>query len=677
MQREYSRGWTRFHDDPRTILINPVSEVDYPNDLADVIELCRDRPPQSRLRAAGSHWALSEAAISDDVFVESHDPQDQIQGMDRTLTNVVPGCLHADVVERMKDPAWPSRYGTLIHFESGKRIYQAYAEMEQVDQCDDPATLGGYIRQISGSSHFAGPWAFETLGGAGGQTVVGAFSTGTHGGDFDRGAVADSVVAIHLVADGGDHYWIEAVDDHRYHPQLTDDAKLRALYAAPEFGGPAKFHIIRDNNVLNAARVAVGRFGIIYSVVVRATPQYALWERRRLHLWQDVKQQISVNSPGNPGLFQDPLGQAPNPPQRFLQVVVCLTPHLNFHRNLVGVTKRWQVPLAMGPQGLTQRVGVATEQGERLVFDKAGRTHPYAADENHPEQAGSGSLLERVCASGSFLRGVLELVYEEIKDFVESNGAAVGAGIAAVAAAGGAGLLTMLGALALVALAIKELLEAFGADDRLGEALEAIKNKLLDPNEPDPLKRAAGLFAWQLIAYGVFQAMQGDQDYCARSYAVMDGHDYLDQSCQHNVASVEVFFDANDSRLIAFIDALIAFEIQQELRGKSFLGYASLRFMGPTQATIGPQQWDRSCAVEVAGLKDMSGSEEMVEYATQLALNPNMGGILHWGQYNPSNRQQVEQRFGGKLTAWRAILGQFNGPGGFSSAFTRRVGLEP
>jgi hypothetical protein len=113
------------------------------------------------------------------------------------------------------------------------------------------------------------------------------------------------------------------------------------------------------------------------------------------------------------------------------------------------------------------------------------------------------------------------------------------------------------------------------------------------------------------------------------------------------------------------------------MQGKACLGYASLRFTGPTRALIGPQQWGRTCAVEVSGLKDMSGSEEMVEYAARLALNPNMGGILHWGQFNPSTREQVEMRFGAKLTAWRAALAQFNGGGGFSSAFTRRTGLEP
>ena len=106
-----------------------------------------------------------------------------------------------------------------------------------------------------------------------------------------------------------------------------------------------------SNNTLNAVLVSVGRFGVIYSVILRAVKQYSLWERRRIHLWQDIRKQISERSPGNPGLFEDTIVQKPDAPQRFLQVAVCLTPHLNFMRNLAGVTKRWEIPMTMGPAG--------------------------------------------------------------------------------------------------------------------------------------------------------------------------------------------------------------------------------------------------------------------------------------------------------------------------------------
>ncbi|MDT0168434.1 hypothetical protein [Pseudarthrobacter sp. BRE9] len=99
------------------------------------------------------------------------------------------------------------------------------------------------------------------------------------------------MLAIHLVADGGKHYWIEKVDE-RYWPQLTDDDLLRTLY--DPVAGRENFEIIRepDNAMFNAAVVSVGRFGIIYSVVLHVVPQYARYERRRLHVWQDFKHQI-------------------------------------------------------------------------------------------------------------------------------------------------------------------------------------------------------------------------------------------------------------------------------------------------------------------------------------------------------------------------------------------------
>jgi hypothetical protein len=59
-----------------------------------------------------------------------------------------------------------------------------------------------------------------------------------------------------------------------------DDAALTMLYGADVYGGPGNFHIIRDNQILNAVVVSVGRFGVIYSSVLRAVPQYSLWERR-------------------------------------------------------------------------------------------------------------------------------------------------------------------------------------------------------------------------------------------------------------------------------------------------------------------------------------------------------------------------------------------------------------
>lgn len=695
-------AWTRKHDDPRNALIPATPRIVYPKSLDDLIEICRDGS-FGPLKAAGSHWALSDAAISDETFIETHDPRNQRQAMGRTLKSVVPHCLHPELLDRMAEPSFVQEHGSLVHVEAGKRVYQLYAELDQVDPLDlQPTdgvqTLGAFMLDKYGTTAFEGPWGMETAGNAGGQTIVGAFSTGTHGGDFDCGPIADSVVAIHLVADGGAHYWIESSDE-RYWPQLTDDDLLRQVYGTGANGEETDFRIVRtrDNALFDAAIVAAGRFGVIYSVVLRALPQYARYERRRLHVWQNFKHEI-LNR--NSKLYRDaailPGGYTPSTPvtsrQRFLMVAVSLTPHLNFQRNLAGVTKQWKLELQDDPPGRAERVGDEVTPFDPRIqaprYSNAGNNFSYRYDPDDPLNAEDDpDPIALACSKGSFLAGIIEAAINEIEDFVRTNGAAVGAGIAGVAALGGAGLLALIPALLAILLILRALLEAFDADDRFGEHMENIKNSLLDPNEPDPAKRAAGLFAWQLIVYLGFEAQQSDRDYEAISYAVTDQKDYRNISCEVNVDSVEVFFDAIDQRLIAFVDALLAFEIMQEFQGRACVGYASLRFMGPTRAKIGMQRHPTTCSVEVACLKDVSGGQEMVDYAARLALNPNIGGILHWGQHNDATAADIDRLFGdpmsptnGDLGAWRAALAEVTDSGSrdrFSSDFTRRTGLEP
>lgn len=679
----FNSPWARKHDDPHFDLIPELQRlapaIVYPKSLPELIDLCRNRPPAQRLKAAGSHWALSDAAISEHTFIETNDPRNVHRAMGRTLRNVIPKCLNRDYLAHKRETEGEMRT-YLFHVESGKRIYQLYAEMDQVLDVGDRSTLAATMNQEFGDPHYGGPWAFPTLGGAGGQTVVGALNTGTHGGDFDRAPLADAVVALHLVADGGKHYWIEAVDQES--PQLTDDFMMSLEFRTDEYGGPDNFEIIRDNSVLDAVLVSAGRFGVIYSVVLTAVPQYALHERRRLVVWQDIKEQIKDR---NGPLFNE-LDASPAK-CRFLQVVVCLTPHGNFVKNLAGVTKRWEVPAA-DPLGRKERVGEIVdpfdERTQGPLFANAGSSHPYAEDPDNPGHAGSPGMLDRACADAHFLRGVIAAAIDEIEQFVNTSGAVVGGGIAAVGETGGIGLSELISDLLQALPFLKDLLEAFDSEARFGEVMEHVKNIVLLPGVAGT--RGAGVFIWQLIAFKAFTSQQDEQDYDAISYAVMDRHDYLDVSCNVNVDSIEVFFDATDDRLIAFIDALIAFEMMQEFRGKAFMGYAALRFTKRSRALIGMQKFDTSCSVEVACLKDVSGSQELINYAVALACNPNINGLLHWGQRNDYTTPEVERiygddalRPGGNLAFWRRALSRVTDNGrldGFSSEFTRNRGLE-
>jgi hypothetical protein len=697
--------WTRKHDEPGVPVRPVTSRIVFPKSLEELIELCTTRAPGERLRAAGSHWALSDAAIADTTFVETHQHDELFQAMGRTLFEVVPGCLTQETIHHLAARNPPPYDATradedggfyLVHFETGKRVYQLYAELDQGDD-NNPDSLAVLLRDHFQNPDYLGPWAFRTLGGAGGQTVFGALNTGTHGGDFRAPPIADSVMAMHLVADGGRHYWIERESRGPLEAQLTDDDKLMAVYGDDRFKGREatgrdNFKIIRNDDVFDAVVVSIGRFGLVYSVVMRAVRQYTLHEERRLTTWQAVR-----------GMINDPTSalyriEPPQPPfsSKFLQVAVCLTPHDNFTKNLAGVTKRWNVPLAADPMtglpsGRAERVGMMVDPFDAVIqaprFEMAGKSHPYSPDPAHPGSASAPSFLERACTNARFMDGVIQTVIEEVENFIASNGAEIGAGLAAITAAGGgAALLALIPALIilLAILAIFAALLSSQSDPRLGQTLNDLKDSLLDRSDPD--ERAAGLLIWQMIAFQLFSSQQGNHDYEAISYAVMDGHDYFDQSCNVNVDSIEVFFDATDPMLIAFVDALTTFEIGQETMAKAFVGYASLRFTGRSRALIGEQRHPLTAVVEVAGLKDVTGTKELIDFATTLALDPNFNATLHWGQRNESMRSHVQRRFGdrpgnptGDLHKWRAALSRLTRNGkldGFSSAFTRRLGLE-
>lgn len=665
--RPPNNPWTRKHDDPRINLIPEAQRIVYPKTLEEIIELCKNRPALERFKAAGSHWALSHAAISDHTFIETHDPREVRQVLGATIGKVIPECLtEAYLTHHVEDDAQHGTKTYLVHVEAGKRIYQLYAELDQTVDVNDPKTLAGFIKQKKpNSATYEGPWAFATLGGAGGQTVVGAISTGTHGGDFDSPPIADSVVAIHLVADGGEQYWIEPADSS--HP-LTHRYKLESVYPGIDYK--------RDTNLFNAVLVSAGRFGVIYSVVLKAVPQFMLHESRKLNVWQDVKHEIKNR---NGWLFTEPgpTGQK----CRFLQIAVCLTPHANFTKNLVGVTKRWDrldIPVQGNPSGRMERVGAKlADFDQRLqapLFEKAGNSHGYGPDEDDPDKAAEPSLLNRACADPSFLKGLLTAVADDIEEFVNSEGVRWGVALVNIATAG-VGLLLLLPFFRHILRILRRLSAQFPGENRLGETMESIKNELLSNEET----RAAGMATWQMIAYEVFALQQEAHKFDAISYAVMDRKDYLNISCEVNVDSVEVFFDSTQVDLINFVDALILFEMNNEFNGKAFAGYAALRFMGPSRGLLAMQKWETTCAVEVACLRDVKGSQELVDFAVMLARNLNLECRVHWGQRNDDTRADVEARYADKLPAWRAALATITNQGqldGFSSEFTRRTGLE-
>jgi hypothetical protein len=692
--------WTRKHDKPGEPLIPQAPLIMYPQTLEDLITICATRPAGQQLHAAGSHWALSQAALSDHTFIETHDWNNLIPAMGRTLYDVVPGCMSAGFLDQLNasvsDPALAVIPVYYVHFEAGKRIYQLYAELDVGDGANGDS-LCALMQSQFGNGMFKGSWAFPTLGGAGGQTVVGALSTGTHGGDFDRPPVADSVVALHVVADGGKHYWIESDRN-----KITDEAKLNALYGAAKYGGAANFEVIYDDDVLSAAMVQVGRFGTVYSAVMQVARQYGLREELLLDEWENVQ---SLIADPTSSLFVKPFVSADGEsiPQRFLQVVINPIPSTNGTTHICGITRRWTLPVSAlpsspmpqvtwtsngNPAGRPELVGNIVLAYSPLLnaplFSQAGKTVGYSPND---DGITSFDLYDSACADANFMDGIVSGIYTEIDNFLNNNAVAIGGALAGAIAAGlGPGLLALAPWLLAILAILAIFLNSLRSDgSTVGQALNNLRSALLSSS--DPGQRAAGILVWRAIAAEVFKFQESPQTYSAISYAIMDTHDYTDISCDVNVRSVEVFFDATDPNLLAFVNRLLLFEIDQEFAsGYSVAGYVSLRFCGQSRATIAQEAFARTVAIECSGLADELGSAQFVDYAVKLALDPNIKGILHWGQQNTSTQADIEFRFGdtpanptGPLQQWRSVLARLTDNGrldGYSSDFTRTTGLE-
>ena len=104
--------------------------------------------------------------------------------------------------------------------------------------------------------------ALFTSGAANGQTIVGATSCGTHGSALEFGALHDHIVAIHLIASGNSHFWIER--------------KSRPVMSAAWVKGLGATLKRDDDDLFNAAVVSFGSFGVINAVVLETAPRYLL-----------------------------------------------------------------------------------------------------------------------------------------------------------------------------------------------------------------------------------------------------------------------------------------------------------------------------------------------------------------------------------------------------------------
>lgn len=687
--------------------------------LGDIKTICATATPGTRFSVAGSHWGLSEAAVSDAAFIEMNWPGPEgvarHEGLDIDFGNLISqnfkNFLAANPPippeQQTSDPCLASvNQCFFVHIKSGTRIYNAYQLLDQ-------GVAGPGSLAVELGPKYRIPWAFETLGGAGGQTIFGALTTGTHGGDYFQNPISDSVVALHLVAAGGQSYWVEpsaqAVASATGQPikgaalttatfPITDDGKL-----SNEFG--PDIAIIRNTALFNAIIVSAGRFGVVASVVLRVVPQYCLQQHRVLDNWSSIKNILKhepnhhkffdqVYFPHNDGSkekFEKRFGPANTIKNRFLQISVNTSPHAD-HENRCGVTQRWFAPHS-GPES-KDALGALCGRFERGTKDTAGKSFPYhppkVGEQNKGQAITGGTFLQKACSSADFIPGLLQAVIDEMKSIQQVQSVPLGS-IALITLGAELllpGLPPTLAAMAALCAAMTALTAATKAaqlaatGQTLGNALNTVVNEIFAL--PFPVTKEQKLQLIRAIFLMVFEMLESPLDHVAISYAVMDTHDYFDVACSGNVKSIEVFFDADKPDVYcAYIDLILAYERHQQLAFERVMGgYVSLRYIQGSRALMTPARFDNTVVVEVAGLLDIDGSLSFVLNAAAVARHPAFDAAFHWGQHNPMTEQEVAARFGSKLTDWRTQLKTIYPSGSsfeavFSNAFTRRTGLEP
>jgi FAD/FMN-containing dehydrogenase len=210
------------HGDPRPAGIELLKQA-----ARDLDTLARQaRKEGRRIRALGSGWALTDIAVTDGWLVN---------------TKLLNGCF--DVPDRYFDPGYPQEKRALVVLaQCGISVGELNVHLEVT------ATIG-FGR------------ALRTAGIGAGQTIAGAISGNTHGAAINFGAMPDFIVGVQIVTGSGTSLWVERAS----RPVLN-----------PDFAADLDAELIRADDVLDAAIVSFGAFGLITAVAIETEPIYQL-----------------------------------------------------------------------------------------------------------------------------------------------------------------------------------------------------------------------------------------------------------------------------------------------------------------------------------------------------------------------------------------------------------------
>jgi hypothetical protein len=508
------------------------------------------------------------------------------------LNHVLPAVTDARAAGCPLTPAWKKRQlgegvDRLVHVQAGARLYDLNRKLDEMGL------------------------SLLTMGGAQGQHLAGACSTSTHGSDYELPPMCDFVLAVHLVTKGGREVWIES----KSHPVTADDAALEKAVGR-------NLDIIRDDELLHAVQVSMGRFGIIYSVVYQVRTEIRLAEYTQELPWKKVAAALAAGVgryDGTPfGTIQSLLHDPPHDlcvsgPYRYFDLV--LNPR---KRESCWLRRRW----------------ISTRKTDLNV-------------------APSSNFL---CCTG-----VANVVLHMVANALRAH-------------AGWVGAIPVYGAFKspeILAHAAELDVKATHPHVTGGEALAMSLNAIWSSQ----VEHELGWLIDEVTQAAVGGEMKASMDKgrCGPNWVISAGaQDPKTLGDCYRGTSIELVFGLGDRKYIDFIDKVL-----DEAGKHLHAGYLAVRFTRRSDALLSMHSLHEvNCSIEITSLRGVKGNKEWLDWVEATALH--MGARPHWGQENSIDAARVRSLYHGKIERWRAQCSRIVGTSNtFSSDYTRLRGLEP
>jgi hypothetical protein len=624
----------------------------YPDTKAELVIAVAASGQEGRpLRALGTNWSLSKAAVAQSVV--------STWKLDKHLSQPFP--VDGLAPGRLRDPV-SSTFLREVCTGDDRAAGRQFVHVE----------AGVQIRTLLGDLKSCG-LSLPTMGNGAGQSLAGALSTATHGADFHTQLLVEWIRAVHLIGPGGQEWWI------------TPEASLfanEAVLKLQDWCDDAR--IVANDDAFNAVRVGVGRMGVIYSMVLEVERAYNLVEVNLEHAWSEIRSGLKVSVAGvnagmDTGILDAPLTGLES--GWFRSQVLSRTEGSLFHPAHYKPGPSHAVPppspsLDKQYLKILQDLGLADlARGLRgaptfplrhinIAVNLARPTQCWARrmwrppDSIHippvpPPPEKPNFFMEAVTRHKRDPEAMLDALFEALSK--ESFWVL---------------LASRVGRIYLERWARRTARQSKAAGATSGETL-FLMLYILATN------RTLGPFAKPHIIDVVSDLIGGgfsDLVLAGLATDLLDKHNYeLDGAQSGN--SAEFFFDASSEEYLGFIDEVIALV---QLHSPVF-GFMGIRFTPGATALIAMQRFPMTVSVEVATarsrLKDVYGT-----FWTQLHQAANKRrAIPHWGQEFRQSAPDIEAHYGQNLLTWRRMLSELSidGPSTFSTTFSQEIGLEP